>query len=115
MNMNMIEITDSQASKIIESRDIPKELINSADKVAIVMTQDWCPQWLFMNRWLKKAEGVKTYYIAYNKKPYFYDFMSVKEQVFGNNLVPYVRYYKNGELIDESNFVSEELFLSNFR
>ena len=113
----MIEITDSQASLIIKQRQIPEEILNSNDKVAVIMTQDWCPQWLFMSRWLKKTQekGIKTFYISYNRKPYFNEFMNVKEAVFNNDLVPYVRYYKDGKLIDDSNFVSEELFLSNFK
>jgi len=113
----MIEITDTQASHIIENREIPGELINSTDKVAVVLTQDWCPQWLFMKRWLNKTEtkGIKTYYISYNRKTYFNEFMNVKEDIFGNDQVPYVRYYKDGKYLNDSNFVSEELFLSNFR
>jgi len=112
----MIEITDTQASYIMENREIPEELLKSSEKVAIVLTQDWCPQWLFMRRWLNKSEdnGIKTFYISYNKKTYYENFMNVKETAFGNDLVPYVRYYRDGELVDESNFVSEALFLSNF-
>jgi hypothetical protein len=113
----MIEITDTQAAYIIDSSEIPSEIVNSAEKVAVVLTQDWCPQWLFMKRWLKKTEdhGIKTYYICYNKKSFYNEFMNVKESTFNNDLVPYVRYYSNGVLKDESNFVSEELFLSNFK
>jgi len=113
---HMIEITDTQASYIMENREIPEELLKSSEKVAIVLTQDWCPQWLFMRRWLNKSEdnGIKTFYISYNKKTYYENFMNVKETAFGNDLVPYVRYYRDGELVDESNFVSEALFLSNF-
>lgn len=113
----MTEITDSQATFIMDNNEIPGELINSSDKVAVVLTQDWCPQWLFMSRWLKKTEekGVKTFYISYNRKTYYRDFMETKESIFGNNLVPYVRYYSKGKLVDESNYVSEELFHSNFQ
>lgn len=113
----MIEITDLQAAHIIEQKEIPTEILNDSEKVAVVLTQDWCPQWLFMKRWLKKTEekGIKTYYISYNKKSFYNEFMNVKETAFGNDLVPYVRYYVNGKYVDDSNFVSEELFLSNFK
>ena len=112
----MIEITDTQAAHIIEYREIPNELINSTEKVAVVLTQDWCPQWLFMERWLNKTEdkGIKTFYISYNRKSYFNEFMNAKEDTFGNDQVPYVRYYKDGKYLNDSNFISEELFLSNF-
>lgn len=112
----MIEITDKQAEHIIEKREIPPEILKSGDKVAVILTQDWCPQWLFMKQWLGNTEeqGIKTYFISYNRKDYFDDFMSVKESEFDNDLVPYVRYYINGEYRCDSNFVSKELFLSNF-
>jgi hypothetical protein len=113
----MIEITDTQASYVIDRKEIPEEILDSSEKVAVILTQDWCPQWLFMKRWLKKTEkkGIKTYYISYNRKPYFNEFMNVKEDTFENDLVPYVRYYKSGKFINDSNFVSEELFYSNFQ
>lgn len=113
----MIEITDTQAAHIIEHREIPSEIVQSSEKVAVILTQDWCPQWVFMKRWLKKTteKGVDTFYLSYNKKPYFQDFMNAKESAFGNEHVPYVRYYVNGKLVDDSNYVSEELFHSNFK
>ncbi|MBN2659408.1 MAG: hypothetical protein JXR86_20295 [Spirochaetales bacterium] len=113
----MTEISDSQAMRLIQNKDIPQEILSSSRFVAVVLTQDWCPQWLFMKRWLvdMENEGVKVYYLSYNRKPYFSDFMEVKESVFGNDQVPYVRYYVNGTFAGDSNYVSRELFLSNFR
>ncbi|MBB6480551.1 hypothetical protein [Spirochaeta isovalerica] len=113
----MTEITDAQAMSLIQNREIPAQLISSGKFVAVVLTQDWCPQWLFMKRWLAEMEkeGVKVYYLSYNRKPYFHDFMNVKESIFNNDQVPYVRYYVNGEFAGDSNYVGRELFLSNFR
>ena len=113
----MKEISDKQASYIIENKKIPHDILQSSEKVAIVLTQDWCPQWTYMQRWLTKTEenGIKTFYLSYNNKNYYSEFMGVKEETFGNALVPYVRYYKNGNYVDDSNYVSEELFLSNFK
>lgn len=112
----MKEISDLQARHIIESKEVPQDMISSSSKVAVIMTQDWCPQWTFMKSWLDVMEekGIKVFHISYNNKPYFHEFMTVKEGEFGNDLVPYVRYYLNGQYIKDSNFVSKELFLSNF-
>lgn len=113
----MTEISDLQARSLIQSREIPEEIISSGNRVAVILTQDWCPQWAFMEKWLNKMDkdGIKVYYLSYNRKPYFHDFMGVKESEFRNDLVPYVRYYVNGNFIKDSNYVSKELFLANFR
>ena len=111
----MIEITDKQAEYIIENKEIPSELINADNKVAVVLTQNWCPQWVAMKMWLPKvAEDIKVFYQCYNIKPYSYKLMKIKETAFENDLIPYVRYYKNGELINESNYVGKTDFLSYF-
>ncbi len=111
----MIEITDEQAQHIIENGEIPSELINTKGRVAVVLTQNWCPQWVAMKTWLKKLdEDITVYYQCYNIKPYSYKLMKVKETKFGNDLIPYVRYYKNGQLINETNYVGQEHFLENF-
>lgn len=113
----MKEISDAQARNIIQNREIPEEIINSAGRVAVVLTQDWCPQWMQMKGWLEdmKEEGINVFHISYNRKPYFREFMMVKESQFGNGLVPYVRYYINGQFLSDSNFISRELFLSRFK
>ena len=40
---------------------------------------------------------------------------NAKETVFGNDLIPYVRYHRNGRLIADSNFVFRDDFLAFFR
>ncbi len=113
----MIEITDEQAKKIIGKQDILNEIISSGEKVAVIFTQDWCPQWKHMATWLDSTEDkdIKIFYLTYNNKSYYEEFMDFKESVFKNDLVPYIRYYANGKFIGDSNFVSEELFKSNFK
>ncbi|MBI9103058.1 MAG: hypothetical protein JEY99_11630 [Spirochaetales bacterium] len=112
----MIELTDAQAQEIIKTGKLPAELTESAEKVALIATQDWCPQWLHMKMWLKSTEkeGVKTYYVCYNRKSYFESFITMKEGQWNNDLVPYVRYYKSGNFIDDSNYVSKISFLAAF-
>ena len=115
-------LTEDDAKRAIETGDFAKEIRASKTCVAIVLTQDWCPQWTSMKSWMKALEAqndasafdLDIYELEYNRMPSFGAFMSFKENEFGNNLIPYVRYYRGGELIDESNYVSKEVFLQKF-
>ncbi|MDC7227588.1 MAG: hypothetical protein PQJ61_12555 [Spirochaetales bacterium] len=110
----MIEISDSQAEYIIENKELPAEITNAAEKVAVILTQNWCPQWIIMKKYLPEIDSdIKIFYQCYNIKPYSYKLMKVKETVLGNDLIPYVRYYKNGKLTAETNYVNKEEFMSN--
>ncbi len=43
-------ITREQALAAIDRGELPEEVVESAAKVAVVLTQDWCPQWSAMER-----------------------------------------------------------------
>ncbi len=58
------------------------------------------------------AGAMAVRYVEYDRESFFEDFMEFKENVFGNRSVPYVRYYRDGELIAESNYISRQGFLS---
>ena len=118
------KFTPDQLLFAIDHGEFENRIIESAPLVACIMTQSWCPQWLFMKNWLKtlakntdQTAGlqVKTYETEYNKIPVFADFRSFKEQVWNNWEVPYLRYYAGGKLIAQSNFVSAMMFLDNFK
>ena len=112
----MIEITDEQAESIINERNIPEEIINSSQSVAVILTQNWCPEWVWMKSWLPKVDKhIKVFYLSYNIKPYSYKLMRVKEEAFENDLIPYIRYYKNGKLVHESNYTDKESFNAIFK
>ena len=114
--MCMIEINDEQAENIMSNGEMPGDILGAGENVAVILTQDWCPQWLAMSGWLKgiKVNDVNVFYLKYNRKSYSSRFMKVKEEVFRNDLVPYVRYYQNGELVAETNYVGKKMFLSEF-
>lgn len=114
----MIQIEEPQAKKMMKEGAIPGELSRSASKVAVIMSQSWCPQWLAMKLWLNRLkdneEDLRIYYLEYDRAPWFHQFMQFKESVLGNDLVPYLRYFKDGEYLGDSNFCSKEGFLSYF-
>ena len=116
MNKNVLKIPELLIKQTIQSGEFPEAIRKASDLVAIIMTQDWCPQWDYMQDWislLNDREGLSIYLIIYNQEPYFQEFMNFKETVFNNLMVPYVRYYRDGALIRESNYVSKDLFLMN--
>lgn len=107
-------ITREQAFTAIECGEFGSDVAASERRVAVVMTQDWCPQWAAMKKWLYSLEiDAGLFELIYNKTEYFSEFRNFKEKKWNNGLIPYVRYYTGGRLIAESNYVSREDFLKN--
>jgi hypothetical protein len=110
-------VTDSQIRSTISTGEFPDEITGSAANVAVIMTQSWCPQWERMSSWIEtigEETGIRMYTVIYDREPYFHEFMSFKENIFGNDLVPYVRYYVEGSLVKETNYTSKDFFLKTF-
>lgn len=108
------KLTIEECRSAMAQGDFSPELRGSDPKVAIVLTQSWCPQWIWMTRYLEavsKAEGCAIYWIEYDREAIFDDFMRFKEETFGNRSIPYVRYYRNGVLARESNYIDRAGFL----
>lgn len=106
-------IQKEQALKAIQSGDFDKEILTSAKRVVLVLTQDWCPQWQHMQNWLYSVntdENVDVYELEYNRVDYFNDFMNFKETKLNNHNVPYLRFYKDGVLYRETNYISQGQF-----
>ncbi len=88
---------------------------------AVIMSQDWCPDWRAMEKWLdawkthnKPEQDIDIYLYLYNRSPEFLKFLALKENIWNNHLIPYVRYYCGRHLIAESNYVTPEGFLKRF-
>ena len=112
------KLAEEQAMYAIQHGDFPEELRKSQKNVAVVMTQDWCPQWGAMSSWLETLKDddllLDIHILIYNQESYFEEFLHFKETSWRNALVPYVRYYADGELVRESNYVSQSEFLNSF-
>ncbi len=121
MKIQRRQLTESEAKSAITAGEFEESVRGSGANVAVILTQDWCPQWTGMSRWLDGDETagadleIDVYELEYNTVGYGDEFMRFKETVFGNALIPYVRYYRNGELVGESNYVSPKKFLSYFK
>lgn len=121
--LSLIQLTEEQARNTLEEHELPQELRTASKFTALVATQDWCPDSRAVFRWMKKHAkkglpediDVTVYTVEYNKLPFFDEFREMKEQVWQNYFIPYIRYYQDGTLIDESNRVSADDFLASFR
>lgn len=113
--INRYKIQKEQAIDAIGSGEFDKSITASNDYVVIILTQDWCPQWSDMKGWIYDVEigsDIDIYELEYNKTDYFEAFMNFKEGHFGNQYVPYLRFYKHGILVSEANYTSERQFIS---
>lgn len=106
----MKTINKDQALEAIKNGEFRTEIIGSADRVAVILTQSWCPQWHSMKKFLSDFTGAEVYYLEYDKTDYFNSFRTFKENTFRNDKIPYIRYYCDGKLVTETNAVSLDDF-----
>lgn len=106
----MNAISKDQALEAVRQGGFGNEIINSSDRVAVILTQSWCPQWHAMKSFVANFNGADIWLLEYDLTDYFDSFRRFKEQVLGNDQIPYVRYYADGVLKAESNAVSEQMF-----
>lgn len=106
----MKQITKEQALTAIKNGEFDTDIKYSAEKVAVILTQSWCPQWHAMKQFAADFSDAEIYSVEYDRTDYFDEFRQFKEKVLGNDQIPYVRYYSGGVLIAESNAVSEATF-----
>lgn len=107
------ELTREQALYAIKHGELESSVLTSSDVVIVLMTQDWCPQWRDMSRWvygLETSTDIQIYTLIYNKVDYSTDFMGFKENVWCNDQIPYIRFYKAGRLVKETNYIPEAQF-----
>ncbi|HPM73932.1 MAG TPA: hypothetical protein PLE25_13235 [Spirochaetales bacterium] len=112
------KLMHDQCERAMLEGEFGPDVAGSAESVAVVLTQGWCPQWKAMARWLGEAAaeaGARAYYVEYDEEPFFERFMAWKEEALGNRSVPYLRYYRGGELVAESNYVSRDGFAARLR
>jgi len=106
-------LTEAECRAAIRGGDFSAGVLGAAPSVVLALTQSWCPQWERMRPWLEELsgeKGVACFYVEYDLATFFEDFRSFKESVFRNDEVPYFRYYRDGKLIKESNYLDRTGF-----
>lgn len=124
-----IELSEKDIYATITAGELPERIRTSAPRFVLVATQDWCPKWRLMERWLTADQSdqsdqsgdssgipdVTLAVIIYNNTPYHREFMQHKESVWGNALVPYLRFYHDGVFSGDANRLSREAFYARVR
>lgn len=113
----MIKLSKDHCLSAIASGEFGKDILGTARRVAVVLTQGWCPQWIHLRRKLESLSGADApavFWVEYDAEPFFEEFMTWKEDVLGNREVPYIRYYLDGSLVAESNYTDLPGFLARF-
>ena len=110
--MNTIQpLTKEQLDALLSGGEFPESVRLAAPKVVVVMTQDWCGQWANMVAYLPEfADQAAIFTVEYNLLPDFERIMGFKEDVFKNDQVPYVRFYRAGKLVRQSNWLPRASF-----
>jgi len=104
-------ISDAQIAQTLKDGDFPPEIRNAAEKVLVIMTQDWCEDWHAMETFVPGYEDqVTMFLLVYNLHPDFDAIREFKEDVFGNREIPYLRYYYRGQLIAKTNQLPRRTF-----
>lgn len=102
-------LSHEQARKAVDDGDFSADVTAAAEGVILILTQSWCPQWLFLKMSLKGLSkgpedmDIQVIIYEYDTSPLFHDFMAFKEAAFRNWEVPYVRIYRNGTLVADGN------------
>ncbi len=107
-------ITREQALAAVRSGEFSDDIIRSGDRVAVILTQSWCSQWRSMKKFVAEFSDAEIFCLEYDLADFFDVFREFKEKKLGNDLVPYIRYYRGGILVAESNAVSEAAFRGKF-
>jgi hypothetical protein len=110
----MKKLEREQCLAAMADGEFPADLRASSPSVAVILTQSWCPQWKWMRSYLERLPdqpGRSVFWIEYDLEDFFEPFMAFKEDRLGNREIPYVRYYRDGRLARQSNFIDEGGFL----
>ena len=111
INQEIQSIDGPELEYMISHGEFSPAIRNAAAKVIVVMTQDWCPQWIEMQSWLAEFSHLAAIFSSvYNLLPDFDRIRTFKEDHFGNLEVPYIRYYFRGELIAATNWLPKGTF-----
>jgi hypothetical protein len=103
----MTELTPNDIEIMLKHKELDRAIIASAPVVVVILTQSWCSEWQAMQHWLPRLDTTNFYYFVYDKSDNFEQVCSFKEDIFKNDLIPYLRFYKNGALVYESNYMRE--------
>ncbi len=110
----MTRLGREQCLAAMSAGEFGPEIRSAAPAVAVVLTQSWCPQWTWMRAYLEALPpdpSIAVFWVEYDREDFFEPFLAFKEEVLGNREIPFVRYYREGRLVRETNFIDRGGFL----
>ncbi len=111
-------MTDQEMLETAQNGEIPASLLAKSKNVIAIFTQDWCPDWHRTEKDFKShqdySEDILVYIAIYNTSIYSEQVMAFKEDVWKNGLIPYIRCYKNGTFLKDSNAMAFERIVKAF-
>lgn len=111
LSPSILSISDDELQQLYQQKDFPLSVRGHSEKVIVLMTQDWCPQWIEMQSFLTDfTDQTSIFVLVYNTRRDFDQIREFKENQFGNFEVPYIRYYFKGDLITETNWLPRNTF-----
>lgn len=113
------KIDDKEMQNIIDTKEVSDNIKNASENVLAIFTQDWCGDWKGLERELKANEekspvDITIFICLYNESPLYESFMNFKENIWNNELIPYLRYYKKGELLKDGNHLPFQRLIKVF-
>ncbi|WP_295158946.1 hypothetical protein [uncultured Brachyspira sp.] len=112
------DIDDKEMQNIIDTKEVSDNIKKDAENVLAVFTQDWCGDWNNLKRELDANKDnsidITIFICMYNQSPLYEPFMNFKETVWNNGLIPYLRYYKNGSFIKDTNHLPFQRLIKAF-
>jgi len=106
-----LEIDDSELDYLFANGEFSEKVRNRSDTVVVLMSQDWCPQWAAMKAYLGGfVAEADIFVLLYNRHRQFGRILDFKENRFGNDEIPYLRYYSKGKLVAESAYIRRDAF-----
>lgn len=113
---NFLSLTEADLTATLAAGEIPESIRHAADHVIVIWTQDWCPQWADLERWvLEEAIDIPVYLLVYNRHPRFQELMTFKEDIWKNREIPYVRHYVQGKMVAAHNWLPRTTFQEQLR
>jgi len=66
----MNQINKDQALAAIRNGEFGEDIIRSAEKVAVILTQSWCPQWHAMQQFVGDIPTADVWLLEYDRVDY---------------------------------------------
>lgn len=112
-------IDEKEMQIILDTQEVSDNIKKASENVLAIFTQDWCTDWQSLERDLNSNEktdsiDLTVFICKYNESPLYEPFMNFKENTWKNEFIPYLRYYKNGNFVKDSNHLPFQRLIKAF-